>query len=128
MNSQNRPHNMIEARLRSLRRGFLSTVVPPACRITELRSFVENVTVVSAEFKFDLRGWVCSDHNLENYTTTAMLGLTCDKADTLAVGNLRTLKAEVFERRNISLTQRVFDPIGFTCPISLSPKLLLQKF
>jgi hypothetical protein len=27
----------------------------------------------------------------------------------------------------LSLAQRVFDPIGFTCPISLRPKLLLQK-
>jgi hypothetical protein len=27
----------------------------------------------------------------------------------------------------LSLAQRVFDPIGFTCPISLRPKILLQK-
>jgi hypothetical protein len=30
-------------------------------------------------------------------------------------------------RTMLSLAQRVFDPIGFTCPISLRPKHLLQK-
>ena len=35
---------------------------------------------------------------------------------------------EVVTRRTmLSLAQRVFDPIDFTCPISLRPKLLLQK-
>jgi hypothetical protein len=33
----------------------------------------------------------------------------------------------VMWRTMLSLAQRVFDPIGFTCPISLRPKLLLQK-
>jgi hypothetical protein len=66
-----------------------------------------------------------------------VLGLTWDrKADTLAVSNLELMSVEVVTRRTmLSLAQRVFDPIGFTCPISLRPKcpislrpkLLLQK-
>jgi hypothetical protein len=34
---------------------------------------------------------------------------------------------EVTRRTMLSLAQRVFDPIGFTCLISHSPKLLLQN-
>lgn len=56
-----------------------------------------------------------------------MLGITWDKADILAVRNLRMMKTEVFTRRiMLSLTQRLLDLIGFTCRISLSHKLLLQ--
>lgn len=38
------------------------------------------------------------------------------------------VESEVVTRRTmLSLAQRVFDPISFTCPVSLSPKLLLQQ-
>ena len=78
-----------------------------------------------AEAKFDLRGWEYSDHSLEDHNSALVLGLTWDrKADTLAVSSLKTVKVEVVTRRVVlSMAQRVFDPIGFTCPISLSPKL-----
>jgi len=48
------------------------------------------------------------------------------KEDTLAV-DVRVEKDRVIKRRTIlSVMQRVIDPIGFTCPISLCPKLLLS--
>jgi hypothetical protein len=95
----------------------------------ELRLFIKEVSLVLAEAKLDLRGWEYSEPSLENHTNTAVLGLTWDrKADTPAVSNLEMMGVEVVTRRTmLSLAQRVFDPIGFTCPISLSPKLLLQK-
>jgi len=84
---------------------------------------------VFSEAKFDLRGWEYSDPRLENHHNAVVLGLTWDrKADTLAVSSLKTVKVEVVTRRiMLSMAQQVFDPIGFTCPVSLSPKLLLQK-
>ncbi|GFR31143.1 integrase catalytic domain-containing protein [Trichonephila clavata] len=36
-------------------------------------------------------------------------------------------KEEVTKRRILSLAHRIFDPIGFTCPIILIPKLLIQE-
>ena len=95
----------------------------------ELRLFVKKVSLVFAETKFDLRGWEYSDPSLENHANTVVLGLTWDrKADTLAVSNLELVGVEVVTRRTmLSLAQRVFDPIGFTCRILLRPKLLLQK-
>ena len=82
-----------------------------------------------SECKFDLREWEYSDPSPEICNNTVVLGLTCDrKADILAVSSLKTVKVEVVRRRiMLSMAQRAFDPIGFTCPISLSPKLLLQK-
>jgi hypothetical protein len=50
------------------------------------------------------------------------------KADSLAGGNFRIMEDEVVTHRTmLSLPQRVFGPISFTSPISLSPKLLLQQ-
>jgi hypothetical protein len=91
--------------------------------------FIKEASLVFAEAKFDLRGWEYSDPSLENRNNTVVLGLTWDrKADSLAVSNLEMMGLEVVTRRTVlSLAQRVFDPIGFTCPISLSAKLLLQK-
>ena len=95
----------------------------------ELRVFVKEASLVFAEAKFDLRVWEYSDPSLENRAKTVVLGLTWQrKADSLAVNNLDLVGVEVVTRRSmVSLAQRVFDPIGFTCPISLRPKLLLQK-
>ena len=82
-----------------------------------------------AEAKLDLRGWEYSDPSLENHANSVVLGLTWDrKADTLAVSNLDLVGVEEVTRRTmLSLAQRAIDLIGFTCPISLRPKLLLQK-
>jgi len=67
-----------------------------------------------------------SDPILEIHNKTVVLCHTWDrKADNLALSSLKTVKVEVVTRRiMLSMAQRVFDPVGFTCPISLSPKLL----
>ena len=95
----------------------------------DLHLFTREASQMFAEAKFDLRGWEYTDLNMENHSNTAVLGLMWDrKADTLAVSSLKAMKVEVVTRRiMLSMAQRVFDPIGFTCPISLSPKLLLQR-
>jgi hypothetical protein len=96
----------------------------------ELRLFIKEVSLMFVEAKFDLRDWEYLDPSLENHANIVVLGLTWDsRADILAVSNLKLMGVEVVMRTTmLSLAQRVFDPIGFTCPMSLGPKLLLQKF
>jgi len=94
-----------------------------------LRLFIEQVTEVFAGAKFELRGWEYTDPDLEGPANTAVLGMSWDKkVDTLAADKVSVEKDGVITRRTIlSVAQRVFDPIGFTCPVSLCPKLLLQQ-
>jgi hypothetical protein len=79
--------------------------------------------------KFELRAWKYTDPDLGGSSCTAVIGMSWDKKeDTLAVDNVSVEKDSVITRRTIlSVTQRLFDPIGFACPVSLCPKLLLQQ-
>jgi hypothetical protein len=111
------------------KRFYIDNCVTSVENEKELRLFIKEASLVFAEAKFNLRGWDYLDPSLENPTNTVVLGLTWDrKVDTLAMSNLELMGVEVVMRRTVlSLAQWVFDPIGFTCPISLKPKLLLQK-
>ena len=95
----------------------------------ELCLFIKEASLVFSEAKFDLRGWVYSDPSLENHNNTVVLGRTWDrKMDNLAVNSFKTVKVEVVTRRiMLSMAQRVFDHIGFTRPISLSPKFFFAE-
>jgi hypothetical protein len=89
----------------------------------QLHLYIKEACLVFAKAKFDLRVWEYSDSSLVNPTNT-----WDRKADNIAVSNLELMGVEVVTRGTmLSLAQRVFDPIGFICPISLRPKLLLQK-
>ena len=79
---------------------------------------------------FDLRGWEhTNDDSSQNIS--GVLGLLWDKQkDTLSlnVSGLSDLNFEKITKRNIlSITHRIFDPLGFVCPVSLGPKILLQE-
>ena len=114
----------------SLRKSFyVNNCVMSLPDYSALRLFIEKLTEVFAKAKFELRGWEHTDPDSEDSSRTAILGMSWDKKeDTLAVDNVRVENDGVITRRTIlSVTQRVFDPIGFTCPISLCPKVLLQR-
>ncbi|XP_044756949.1 uncharacterized protein LOC123315351 [Coccinella septempunctata] len=99
----------------------------------ELLNFISRAKDIMSKAKFDLRGW---EHNSSFYPSdridsiTNVLGLLWDREeDTLAINssNWGNLKFEKITKRTIlSIAHRVFDPIGFTCPVTVYPKLLLQ--
>ncbi|GFY55560.1 integrase catalytic domain-containing protein [Trichonephila inaurata madagascariensis] len=87
--------------------------------------------------KFNLRGWECSHKLLElnnsdeETKVVPVLGLNWNlPSDTLSI-DVKYFSEEkgtpVTKRQVLSAVHRIFDPIGFTCPITLTPKLLLQE-
>ena len=62
---------------------------------------------------------------------SSVLGLLWDKkSDTLCCDlcDFKENKDEpVTKRSMLSAAHKLFDPIGFTCPITLKPKILLQQ-
>jgi len=78
---------------------------------------------------FELRGWE-SSHNSGTSETTLVLGILWNKNKyTISVNpsvlNLNISRV-ITKRVILSATHKIFDPIGFTCSISLLPKLLLK--
>lgn len=98
-----------------------------------LRKFIEESSILMAQGKFDLRGWEYTNQEDNQEATTHVLGLKWNKQDdTLSLSQDDELAAiclekEVTKRMVLSQAQRVFDPIGYTSPTTLIPKLLLQK-
>ncbi|GFT16055.1 integrase catalytic domain-containing protein [Trichonephila clavipes] len=89
------------------------------------------------EGKFELRGWEHNnlDPQTENTVPTErrsvpVLGLKWDlDQDLLSVDiKVHESKNEILTKRKIlSLVHKIFDPIGFTCPATLIPKIMLQE-
>lgn len=112
---------------------YVDNVSTSVDTMDQLEQFVEGSRKVMSDGQFDLRGWRTSD-TLENEHTTSIvnvLGVNWDlKSDMLGV-NLECLKefdiSSLTKRGILSIAHRVFDPIGFVCPVMLYPKILLQK-
>ena len=79
---------------------------------------------------FDLRGWEFT-RDLNGKDTPLMLGVVFNKArDTISInpGTLENkIDGKISKRTILSIAHRVFDLIGFTCPVTLMPKLMLRN-
>lgn len=91
--------------------------------------FITSATSVMADGLFCLRGWEFSGEESE-HPTSKVLGLDWNKADdTLQVSlSLDEDSGKTVTKRSIlSKAQKMFDPLGFLSPVTLVPKLLLQR-
>ncbi|GBM20365.1 hypothetical protein AVEN_222080-1 [Araneus ventricosus] len=88
--------------------------------------------------KFNLRGWEHAGVSaggkstiLEKEKKVPVLGLIWKpNKDTLSVNWEETSKfneTPITKRKILSAVHRIFDTIGFTCPVTLKPKILLQE-
>ncbi|GFX61893.1 integrase catalytic domain-containing protein [Trichonephila clavipes] len=83
---------------------------------------------IMADGCFNLRCWFfsgCSEDPI-----LSVLGLKWNmKEDTLSCELIerKNKDEQITKRKILSLAHQLFNPIGFTCPITLIPKLLLQE-
>lgn len=96
----------------------------------ELHNFISESKAIMSSGGFDLRGWESSGDFVAS-ESTVVLGISWNKrTDTLSI-NKAILDIEipviVTKRVILSLTHKIFDPIGITCPIALQPKLILKS-
>ncbi|XP_015118162.1 uncharacterized protein LOC107041872 [Diachasma alloeum] len=105
-----------EAILRKLKTSFyVDNCVTSVDSVGELECFRETATTAMARGGFDLRGWEHSNDS-DDALTTAVLGLTWNKTlDTLQLSDtilVPELPSKITKRTILSVTQRVFDPLG----------------
>ncbi|XP_071044568.1 uncharacterized protein [Parasteatoda tepidariorum] len=106
---------------------------------SELEYFRSESQRILKAAKFDLRGYE-NNYLLEMNEfvqdnsicekEVSVLGLKWDKQnDTLSCELVKeeNNSKPVTKRKILSMAHQLFDPIGFTCPITLIPKLLLQE-
>ncbi|OXA52865.1 Pro-Pol polyprotein [Folsomia candida] len=132
---------------------YVDNCVTSVDSVDEYEAFKVTSTKIMEEAKIELRQWECSvvrvpgvcspamrgcglgDGNTDTpqesriLPTTMVLGLIWDKyEDTLSCDiKMDNLPDKLTKRSVLSMVHKVYDPIGFSCPALIKPKMLLQK-
>ncbi|XP_055950873.1 uncharacterized protein LOC129984959 [Argiope bruennichi] len=99
----------------------------------EAEDFITKSTRLMASGNFDLRGWEQTEKSNVKSTISEplkVLGLMWDKFEDSLFCDIPNIDLDdiIVTRRNVlSIAQRIFDPIGFSCPFTLRPKIYLQN-
>ncbi|GFV66790.1 integrase catalytic domain-containing protein [Trichonephila clavipes] len=132
------PEHLEKAAEKLIDSMFVDNCVASVDSSEELESFQRDSTELLALGKFDLRG--CRHSDLESnfdfqdnqqksdpHEIQVLKLMWNVKEDTFSICYRETESKEVTKRRIISLAHRFFDPIGFTCPITLITELLIEE-
>ncbi|XP_055951562.1 uncharacterized protein LOC129987627 [Argiope bruennichi] len=117
---------------RPLESFYIDNVVTSVDSKDQLDRFIDNSKTLIAKGGFDLREWEWSgDCETNSKEETQVLGLIWNKKlDTLKI-NMKLLDGinveKVTKRSMLSTVHKVFDLFGFTAPVMLCPKIMLQK-
>ncbi|GFY28737.1 integrase catalytic domain-containing protein [Trichonephila clavipes] len=106
----------------------------------QLQKFIDESKILLSSAHFNLRGWQSNVLlNPENFSElesqpdnfeTMVLGLIWNLKDDCLSCNINCQKNEgkaITKRSLLSIANHIFDPIGFTAPVTLKPKLILQE-
>lgn len=115
-----------------LKSFYVDNVVTSVDNKSQLDEFIANSKILMKKGGFDLREWEWSgDCDTDSRNETQVLGLIWNKdLDTLKINMkwLDDINMEKITKRNmLSTVHKVFDPFGFTSPVMLCPKIMLQK-
>lgn len=96
----------------------------------QLNSFVRDAKTAMEMGGFDLRGWEYSkDNTPEN--RVAVLGIVWDKESDVLMLNVpapeKLFNEKITNKNILFITHKIFDPFGFSSPVVLCPRLLLQE-
>lgn len=103
---------------------------------SEMRKFVLESQIIMTAGNFNLRGWqsnlrsVVPEDDSTTEETISVLGLEWHTdSDTLSCKIPPTVDTEkpITKRLVLAVAHQIFDPIGFTAPVMLIPKLILQE-
>ena len=121
---------------------YVDNCVASVDSLEEYEHFKEHATRIMSEAGMDLRQWaatvvdtaevkkLCSSEcRYTEQSVTPVLGLRWDRVQDSLFCDVTPLvnMEKVTKRTVLSVVSRVFDPIGFTSPALLLPKLLLQE-
>jgi hypothetical protein len=98
--------------------------------VEELNKFIEEAQLVMKKAKFELRGWAHS-HGSDDSHNTHVLGILWDVKEDKLSSNTETMadyQDEVITKRKmLSITQKLFDPLGVLAPVTILAKMWLQE-
>ncbi|XP_013163271.1 PREDICTED: uncharacterized protein LOC106114555, partial [Papilio xuthus] len=120
--------NTFEATAKRLRDSFyVDNCVTSFDTPEEVKSFEKEAKVLMMKGKFELRAWMTNSTQEED--PVSVLGVQWNRyADDLCCNvNIKSVPERITKRDLLSITQQIFDPIGFLSPVTLVPKLITQK-
>ncbi|XP_055936577.1 uncharacterized protein LOC129966192 [Argiope bruennichi] len=133
---KNAPDHLKETAQQLMRSFYVDNCVFSVNRREELARFISESQALLSTAKFELRGWEHSPtedktEERQEDRKVPVLGLLCNlPKDTISL-DLKSLmkedKGPITKRKILSTVHRIFDPIGFSCPVTLEPKSLLQE-
>ena len=102
--------------------------------LEEMNKFIEESQKILLTGHFNLRCWQSNyfSPSIQEPVpeTTLVLGMIWQlKEDTLTckIEQLTDVASPLTKRKLLSVTQKVFDPVGYTAPVTIIPKVILQK-
>ncbi|GBN21007.1 hypothetical protein AVEN_204555-1, partial [Araneus ventricosus] len=133
---KNAPDHLKETAQQLMRSFYVDNCVFSVNTKKELARFISESQALLSTAKFELRGWEHSPtedkiEERQEDRKVPILGLLWNlPKDTMSLDMKSLMKEDkgpTTKRKILSTVHRIFDPIGFSCPVTLEPKCLLQE-
>lgn len=126
--------NELESTAQCLKKSFyVDNCIASFDSVEEMEKFVLEARVLLSSAQFNLRDWISNvdsrvlDHPIVEKTN--LLGMDWNISDDTLSCVVKDFDCEetLTKRKILSIANGIFDPIGFTSPVMLIPKMILQK-